>query len=394
MGNNHVPQGPVPVSLDRIQYRERRPEPKYIYKYNILFIGEPGTGTKTSLIKRIKGGTYIENIKEYKENNEIKEYEIGINDELILYLIDTNGQKEKTCLIYPEKRKEENYINYYTNADIIVMGYDVTNRKSFEEIKSFWYKVIKDYNKTNLYLLGNKIDLNGNVEISENEIKEFTELNNIKHFFISVKNNININEFVRDIIRTRYNIRTKNKIKKSEVEIIIGLPSKKENKIVFLGDSQVGKTCFINVLVDGIFYSNLKNEEVLKYSIKDINLENENKIQLNIWDFTGQEKFRKIAPIMAKNSDCIILGYDITKRESFDNIKSIWLPLAKGSSDTDLIYLLGFKNDIYEERQVEDEDAQAYSQQNNLRFFPVSCRYESWIQKFLDDLTIELIKNK
>ena len=97
---------------------------------------------------------------------------------------------------------------------------------------------------------------------------------------------------------------------------------------------------------------------------------------------------------MAKNSDCIILGYDITKRESFDNIKSIWLPLAKGSSDTDLIYLLGFKNDIYEEQQVEDEDAQAYSQQNNLRFFPVSCRYESWIQKFLDDLTIELIKNK
>ena len=208
MGNNHhVPQGPVPASLDRIQYRERRPEPKYIYKYNILFIGEPGTGAKTSLIKRLKGGRYIENIKEYKENNEIIKDEIGINEERIFYLIDTNGQKEKSCLIDPEKRKEEYYHNYYTNADIIVMGYDVTNRKSFEEIKSFWYKVIKDYNKTKfVYLLGNKIDLNGNVEISENEIKEFIEINKIKHFFISVKNNININEFFDDIISTRYYI--------------------------------------------------------------------------------------------------------------------------------------------------------------------------------------------
>ena len=186
----------------------------------------------------------------------------------------------------------------------------------------------------------------------------------------------------------------KNEIKKSESEIIIGLPSKKENKIIFLGDSQVGKTCFIKSLTGDIFDPNFKNEQIFKLSIKNIKLENESEIELHFWDCTAQEKYRSAIKFIIKNSDCIILGYDITKRESFDNIKNIWLPLAKGSSDTDLIYLLGFKNDIYEEQQVEDEDAQAYSQQNNLRFFPVSCRYESWIQKFLDDLTIELIKNK
>lgn len=251
MGNNHVEQEPVLVNIDRIRYRERErlPETKSIYKYNILFIGEPGTGTKTSLIKRLKGGQYIENIKEYKENNEVIKYEMGTNAEYILYLIDINGKKEKTRLIDPEKREKCSYHDYYTNADIIVMGYDVTYRKSFEEIKSFWYKVIKNFNKTNLYLLGNKIDLNGNVEISENEIKEFTEINKIKHFFISVKNNININEFFNDIIITVENIPKNNNTYKSDKEIIYGNPSTKEKKIVFIGDSQVGKTSFIKLLL-------------------------------------------------------------------------------------------------------------------------------------------------
>ena len=51
-------------------YYQKDEMPKYIHKYNILFIGEPGTGTKTSLIKRLKGGEYFEIMNEYKEKNE------------------------------------------------------------------------------------------------------------------------------------------------------------------------------------------------------------------------------------------------------------------------------------------------------------------------------------
>ena len=66
------------------------------------------------------------------------------------------------------------------------MGYDVTNKQSFEQIKSFWYNKIKEKTKTNLiYLLGNKIDLKDSIDINENEIKEFTDANKIKHFLIS-----------------------------------------------------------------------------------------------------------------------------------------------------------------------------------------------------------------
>ena len=54
--------------------------------------------------------------------------------------------------------------------------------------------------RTNLiYLLGNKIDLNSKIEVKEKKVKIFVDSNNIKYFPISVKNDINIKEFLSDL---------------------------------------------------------------------------------------------------------------------------------------------------------------------------------------------------
>ena len=123
------------------------------------------------------------------------------NNEIILYLIDTNGEKEKRELCDV----------YYKNADCIIMGYDVTNNQSFEEIENYWFKKIKEKSKTNLiYLLGNKIDLKVNEEIEKDKVKKFADLNHIKFFLISVRDNINIPNFINDL-----------KFKKKKILIII-----------------------------------------------------------------------------------------------------------------------------------------------------------------------------
>ena len=120
---------------------------KEIYKYNILFVGEEGIGTKTSLIKRIKEGKFIDNIEKDKVYKEKIIYEKD-NKEIILYLIDTNAEKEK--LSPKDQGDARKYIinKYYKNANCIIMGYDVTNKQSFEEIKSFWYNKINENAKT------------------------------------------------------------------------------------------------------------------------------------------------------------------------------------------------------------------------------------------------------
>ena len=98
------------------------------YKYNIVFVGESGIGTKTSLIKTIIEDQFIDNRKVQHLIYEKK------NKEIILYLIDTHCEKEKrdSCNIY------------YKNADCIIMGYDVTNKQSFDEIELYWFNQIKE----------------------------------------------------------------------------------------------------------------------------------------------------------------------------------------------------------------------------------------------------------
>ena len=182
---------------------------KIIYKSNIVFVGEKGTGTKTSLIKRIKEGKYIGNIDTYKEIIEKIIYEKD-NKEFILYLIDTDTGKEKTNLTLKNNENYE-YTNYYKNADFIIMGYDVTNKQSFEEIKSFWYDKIKENTQTNsIYLLGNKIDLQKNIKVDLNDVNNFSVSHKIKHFSISVKNGKNIQNFIDDLQFNISNIYNKN----------------------------------------------------------------------------------------------------------------------------------------------------------------------------------------
>ena len=169
---------------------------KEIYKYNILFVGEPGIGTKTSLIKRIKEGKFINNIE---KNQVYKEKIIYEKDDkkIMIYLIDTNSENEYRYLDITEDKRKYTIKTYSKNADCIIMGYDITNKQSFQEIKSFWYKEINNMAKTNLiYLLGNKIDLKDNIEVNESEVKEFTDTNKIKYFSISVKNDINIQNLI------------------------------------------------------------------------------------------------------------------------------------------------------------------------------------------------------
>ena len=140
MGNKHINK----IKKDKIKKDEKKEKiekieiiQKVIYKYNILFVGEANVGTKTSLIKRIKTGKFIDNIGDDEVNREKITYEKD-NKKIILYLIDTNPEK----YIDP-KEGLNNEINYY-NADCIIMGYDITNKQSFEEIKSFWYNKIKE----------------------------------------------------------------------------------------------------------------------------------------------------------------------------------------------------------------------------------------------------------
>jgi len=149
----------------------------------------------------------------------------------------------------------------------------------------------------------------------------------------------------------------------------------------------------MNVIVRGEFVPNVASTMGAYYFSKEFALKNENKIILDIWDTAGQVKYRSLIKIYILNSDYVVLGYDITQKETYDSIDSFWYPTAKEISGANLYYLIGNKADLYDKEVVSECLAREYAESNNMKFFLISCLKKTGIKEFLDDIIDELIKN-
>ena len=125
---------------------------------------------------------------------------------------------------------------------------------------------------------------------------------------------------------------------------------------------------------------------------KEVKLENGHTFKIDLWDTIGYEKYRTLIKYIIKDSDCVVLGYDITRLETFDEIKNFWLNYAKENTNAKLMYLIGNKTDLYYDEQVDENMAKKFAQENNLRLFLTSCLLDDGVQNFLDDLIHEIIR--
>ena len=74
-------------------------------------------------------------------------------------------------------------------------------------------------------------------------------------------------------------------------------------------------------------------------------------ITLNLWDTAGQEKFKSLIPSYIKDSQAVLIAYDITNQESFTAVEK-WIDDARALRDKDqaLVVLLGNKADMEDAR--------------------------------------------
>ena len=366
------------AKIERRKNKEKQNKNKNIYKYYILFIGSPGIGIK-SLFNKIKDSKYLDDNKKlsktlsYKKNK--KQY--------ILYFIDSDEDKEN---LDPEVKGEKKIINivskHYHNADCIVMGYDVTNKQSFEEIKTIFNEKIKDKISTNLiYLLANKIDLQNQIVVPQYEGKEFSDKNNFKFFPISVQNEENIQNFFDDL-----------KINLEKIDNFYEINSSRDEfKISFVGDSGTSKTSLMNRLLYDKFEENIPSTKASSYSPKLIKSKMEKDIIIDIWDNSGQEQYKSLIKFFIKDTNCIIIMYDITNRASFENIKDYWYKTIKEFKEKDtLVYLVGNKMDLLDNVNVDEDDAKDYAKEKNMKFFNISCLSKLGLNDFIYDFLSEL----
>ena len=97
-------------------------------------------------------------------------------------------------------------------------------------------------------------------------------------------------------------------------------------KVVLIGESGVGKTSIITRYISDTFSSTLSPTSGANFTTKTVDIKEYNqKIKFEIWDTAGQEKYRSLAKVFYKNSSACILVYDITRRNSFEELKNFWI---------------------------------------------------------------------
>ena len=111
-----------------------------------------------------------------------------------------------------------------------------------------------------------------------------------------------------------------------------------------IGDTMVGKTSLVMRYADDDFNENVLATIGIDFKIKTIDLHGK-RVKLQIWDTAGQERFRTITSAYYRGADGIIMVYDVTNSESFENVKN-WLKEVEDHASEDTCKLMiGNKND-------------------------------------------------
>ena len=154
-------------------------------------------------------------------------------------------------------------------------------------------------------------------------------------------------------------------MKKNELTII---------RIGLLGDSSVGKSAIVNTFFGNEFGGDLLATIGSDKSEKLLKLKNKENIRLIIWDASGVERMKNVVMTTMKAVKGILLTFDVTKRESFDNLNS-WLELIKNNLENPLIVLFGNKVDIEKDKwKVTSEEACILAKEKGFAYFECSAK--------------------
>ena len=165
-----------------------------------------------------------------------------------------------------------------------------------------------------------------------------------------------------------------------------------ELKLTFVGDAGVGKTSLIEQLINRKFSQEVPSTIGGGNFIKRITI-NQKKCQLSIWDTAGQERFRSLSKIYLKNSNIVIYVYDITKRETFDNITKNWTHIIHDLlGDNNIIFgVFGNKSDMYSFDNVGFDNGKNLAEEINGFFFETTAQNYDNIMEAIRKLVNEYI---
>jgi small GTP-binding protein len=170
-------------------------------------------------------------------------------------------------------------------------------------------------------------------------------------------------------------------------------------KVVLVGESLVGKTSLIKQYIQKEFIEDNVITTSADKITKTIETKNNTKYILEIWDTAGNKEYKATNKIFMRNSQIAILVYDITKKESFDELENSYNQILNVNKNNNIVFAVaGNKTDLYEEQIIFPEEGIQFANKINAIFKETSAKdYESVNELFEDVIEkydLMMIENK
>lgn len=161
-------------------------------------------------------------------------------------------------------------------------------------------------------------------------------------------------------------------------------------KILLIGDSGVGKTSILLRFTDDSYSESFLSTIGVDFKIKTFEYHNK-MIKLQIWDTAGQERFRTITSSYYRGAHGIIVVFDLTDPESYENIKQWLHEITRYANENVCKMLVGNKSDLYEKRMV--FSGKEFAESKNIQYIETSAKNCDNIDELFYQITNQ-IKSK
>eukprot|EP00347_Sterkiella_histriomuscorum_P016517 403352881 len=165
-------------------------------------------------------------------------------------------------------------------------------------------------------------------------------------------------------------------------------------KIVFLGDQNVGKTSLISRFVSNSMPSHSAPTVGAAEHSRTIYLNQSSRnLNLELWDVSGQDKFRALTNMYYRDADGAILVFDVTDKESFENLKQAWIKdIEEKAPENIQIAIVGNKSDRVDSEVVTFKEAHEFALQNRAILQFVSAKKNQGLNEVFQKLGEKLVQ--
>uniref|UniRef100_A0A2P2IIA7 GTP-binding protein YPTM2 n=1 Tax=Rhizophora mucronata TaxID=61149 RepID=A0A2P2IIA7_RHIMU len=162
-------------------------------------------------------------------------------------------------------------------------------------------------------------------------------------------------------------------------------------KLLLIGDSGVGKSCLLLRFADDSYIESYISTIGVDFKIRTVEQDGKT-IKLQIWDTAGQERFRTITSSYYRGAHGIIIVYDITDEESFNNVKTWLAEIDKFATDKVNKLLVGNKCDLISKRAVPYGTAKAFADELGIPFLETSAKSATNVEEAFMAMASEIKK--